>query len=83
MGLRRNFSSSNRGCGLLFFVVRTAAAACSPVVPDRGCGQLLVVLTVGLQVLDTLRRREDEHHRDDGHCTESLERERHSKFILN
>jgi hypothetical protein len=38
--------------------------------------------SAGFQVLDTLRRREDEHHRDDGHCTKSLERERHSKFIF-
>jgi hypothetical protein len=41
------------------------------------------MLTVRLQVFDTLRRREDEHHRNDGHSTESLKRERHSKFILN
>jgi len=41
------------------------------------------MFAAGLQVFDTLRRREDEHHRNDGHSTESLKRERHSKFILN
>jgi hypothetical protein len=42
-----------------------------------------MVSAVCLEVLDTLRYRKDEHHRNDGHSTESLERERHSKFILN
>jgi hypothetical protein len=37
---------------------------------------------MSLEVLDTLRYRKDEHHHNDGHSTESLERERHSKFIL-
>jgi hypothetical protein len=37
---------------------------------------------MSLEVLDTLRYRKDEYHRNDGHSTESLERERHRKFIL-
>src|ERR1700722_7737010 len=42
-----------------------------------------MVPAVSFEVLDTLHYRKDEHHRDDGHCTESLERERHIKFILS
>jgi len=33
---------------------------------------------VGFQVVDPLGHREDEHHHDDGHGSESLEGKRHT-----
>ena len=32
------------------------------------------------EIIDPLRYREDEHHRDDGHWSESLEGEWHNSF---
>jgi hypothetical protein len=33
------------------------------------------------EIIDPLRYREDEHHRDDGHWSESLEGERHIVIV--
>jgi hypothetical protein len=35
------------------------------------------------KIVDSLRHREDEHHRDDGHWSESLEGERHILAICS
>lgn len=38
---------------------------------------VLMLPAVRFQILDPLSRRQDEHHRNDGHRTETLEGERH------